>query len=141
MRPDLIRQRGVIRLTNRNRLFAASCVALITTSMVFSIRGDILDALGADFHLNRQQTGVLLSPAFWGFTLSILIGGSLVDFFVMRRLMVLSSVGYMAAITAIIFAPAPAGPVTPYYSDTGFLVLYAAMLTLGLAQGLVEGVI
>jgi hypothetical protein len=35
------------------RLFVASCVALITTSMVFSIRSDILDALGADFHLNK----------------------------------------------------------------------------------------
>jgi MFS family permease len=128
-------------LTNRNRLFIASCVALITTSMVFSIRGDILDALGGDFHLTRQQTGVLLSPAFWGFTLSILIGGALVDFFGMRRLMILSSAGYLVAIVAIIFAPAPHAAVTPYYSDTGFIVLYAAMLILGLSQGLVEGVI
>jgi len=116
-------------------------VALITTSMVFSIRGDILDALGADFHLTRQQTGVLLSPAFWGFTLSILIGGALVDFFGMRRLMILSSAGYIAAVTAIVFAPAPGGPVSPYYSDPGFIILYAAMLVLGLSQGLVEGVI
>ena len=38
---------------NRNRLFIASCVALVTTSMVFSIRGDVLDALGNDFHLNK----------------------------------------------------------------------------------------
>jgi MFS family permease len=128
-------------LTNRNRLFTASCVALITTSMVFSIRGDILDALGADFHLTRQQTGVLLSPAFWGFTLSILIGGALVDFFGMRRLMILSSAGYIAAVTAIVFAPVPGGPVSPYYSDPGFIILYAAMLVLGLSQGLVEGVI
>jgi MFS family permease len=109
--------------------------------MVFSIRGDTLDALGADFHLTRQQTGVLLSPAFWGFTLSILIGGALVDFFGMRRLMILSSVGYMIAVTAIIFAPAPGAAVTPYYSDSGFIILYAAMLVLGLSQGLVEGVI
>lgn len=126
---------------NRSRLFAASCVALVTTSMVFSIRGDILDALGADFHLTKQETGVLLSPAFWGFTLSILIGGSLVDFFGMRRLLMLSGWGYIVAILGIVFAPAPAGPVAPYYSDPGFVMLYAAMLTLGLSQGLVEGVI
>jgi len=126
---------------NPRRLFLASCVALVTTSMVFSIRGDILDALGADFHLTKQQTGVLLSPAFWGFTLSIFIGGSLVDFLGMRRLLLLSSGGYLAAILAILFAPRPAAAVSPYYSDTGFLVLYAAMLTLGLSQGLVEGVI
>jgi MFS family permease len=126
---------------NRGRLFVASCVALVTTSMVFSIRGDILDALGADFHLTKQETGVLLSPAFWGFTLSILIGGSLVDFFGMRRLLVLSGWGYIAAIAAIIVAPTPSGAAEPYYSDPGFMLLYAAMLTLGLSQGLVEGVI
>ncbi len=128
-------------MVNRTRIFAASCVALITTSMVFSIRADILDALGADFHLTKQQTGILLSPAFWGFTVSILIGGSLVDLFGMRRLLMLSSAGYVAAVLMIILAPMPAGPVEPYYLDTGFLVLYAGMLVLGLSQGLVEGVI
>ncbi len=123
------------------RLFVASCVALVTTSMVFSVRGDILDALGADFHLNKQQTGVALMPAFWGFTLSIFIGGSLVDYFGMRKLLLLSSAGYITAVLAIVFAPMPAGVGDPYYSDPGFLILYAAMLTLGLSQGLVEGVI
>ncbi len=126
---------------NPRRLFVASCVALVTTSMVFSIRGDILDALGADFHLTKQQTGVLLSPAFWGFTLSIVIGGSLVDFLGMRRLLLVSGGGYLTAILAILLAPRPSAPVTPYYTDPGFVILYAAMLTLGLSQGLVEGVI
>ena len=126
---------------NPRRLFIASCVALVTTSMVFSIRGDILDALGADFHLTKQQTGVILSPAFWGFTLSIVIGGSLVDFLGMRRLLLVSGGGYLAAVLAILFAPRPSAAVTPYYTDPGFVILYAAMLTLGLSQGLVEGVI
>src|SRR5262245_41621772 len=96
---------------NPGRLFLASCLALVTTSMVFSIRGDILDALGADFHLNNQQIGLILSPAFWGFTLSILIGGSLVDFFGMRRLLAISSWGYIVAVLAIIFAPRPSAAV------------------------------
>jgi MFS family permease len=126
---------------NPGRLFFASCLALVTTSMVFSIRGDILDALGADFHLNKQQIGLILSPAFWGFTVSILIGGSLVDFFGMRRLLALSSWGYIVAVLAILFAPRPSAAVEPYYTDPGFLILYAGMLTLGLSQGLVEGVI
>lgn len=123
------------------RLFFASCLALVTTSMVFSIRADILDALGADFHLDKTQIGVVLSPAFWGFTLSIVIGGSLVDYLGMRNLLLLSSSGYVVAVAAILFAPLPAAPVEPYYSDTGFVVLYSAMLVLGLSQGLVEGVI
>jgi len=124
---------------NASRLFFASCLALVTTSMVFSIRGDILDALGADFHLTKEQIGIILSPAFWGFTLSIIIGGSLVDFFGMRRLLLMSAAGYVVAVGAIVFAPRPEGPASS--ADPGFQILYVAMLTLGLAQGLVEGVI
>lgn len=116
-------------------------MALVTTSMVFSIRGDILDALGADFKLNKEQIGFILSPAFWGFTVSILIGGSLVDFFGMRRLLAISAWGYIAAVAAIVLAPRPSAPVATFYTDPGFLILYGGMLTLGLSQGLVEGVI
>ncbi|MCC6589185.1 MAG: MFS transporter [Bryobacterales bacterium] len=126
---------------NPTRLFAASCVALITTSMVFSIRGDILDALAADFRLTKEQIGLCLSPAFWGFTLSIWIGGSLVDFLGMRRLLLVSAGGYVAAVLAILLAPRPAAAPPIFYTDPGFITLYAAMLTLGLSQGLVEGVI
>ena len=126
---------------NRRRLFIASCIALITTAMVFSIRSDILDALGVDFHLNKEQLGLLLSPAFWGFTVSVMLGGALVDFFGMRRLLLLSSAGYFVSVVAIIFAPHPAAAVIPFYADPGFLTLYLGMLILGLSQGLVEGVI
>jgi MFS family permease len=126
---------------HKRRLFVASCAAIVTTSMVFSIRGDILDALGADFHLTKAQIGLILSPAFWGFTLSILVGGSLVDFLGMRRLLLLSSAGYAAAVLAIILAPRPPGPAESVYTSPAFLILYASMLTLGLSQGLVEGVI
>ena len=126
---------------NPGRLFAASCLALVTTSMVFSIRADIIDALAADFQLTKDQVGWALSPAFWGFTVSILIGGALVDFFGMRNLLLLSSGGYMVAVAAVLFAPLPAAPVDPYYTDPGFITLFAAMLLLGLSQGLVEGVI
>jgi MFS family permease len=126
---------------NRNRLFVISCIALTTTAIAFSVRGDMLDALGADFHLSHEQLGVLLSPAFWGETLAILVGGSLADFLGMRRLLQVSSVGYIIAPLAIIFAPRPTATVTPYYSDPGFIVLYGGMLLLGLSQGLVEGAI
>ena len=126
---------------NPRRLFLASCFALITTAMVFSVRSDILDALGADFRLNKEQLGVLLSPAFWGFTVSIILGGSLVDWFGMRRLLLLSAAGYFASVLAIVFAPHPSAPVDRYYTAPGFLIAYAGMLMLGLSQGLVEGVI
>src|ERR1041384_2564759 len=126
---------------DKRKLFIASCVALLTTSMVFSVRGDILDAMSQDFHLTKEQIGFILSPAFWGFTLSIIIAGSLVDFLGMRNLLTLSSVGYIGGISLILLAPLPSGPVTSIFSDKGTTLLYAGMLILGLCQGLVEAVI
>jgi MFS family permease len=82
-----------------------------------------------------------LSPAFWGCTLSILIGGVLVDLVGMRRLFLLSSAGYIVAPALILFAPRPSAAVTPYYADPGFQFLYAGMLLLGLSQGFVEGIV
>ncbi|MBI4874186.1 MAG: MFS transporter [Acidobacteria bacterium] len=126
---------------NPRRLFFASCLALITTAVAFSIRGDILDALTADLHISKQQAGILLGPAFWGNTVAVILGGSLVDFLGMRRLLYVSSLGYVYAVLAILLAPRPAAPVAPFYSDPGFLAVYSGMLALGLCQGLVEGVI
>jgi MFS family permease len=126
---------------NTRRLFVASCLALLTTSMVFSIRGDIVDALTLDFHITKEQMGAILSPAFWGFTLSIIIGGSLVDWLGMRNLLLTSSLGYVAGVLVIIFAPRPTGPVDSIFGNTGTTILYAGMLALGLCQGLVEAVI
>lgn len=126
---------------NPRRLFVASCVSLLTTSMVFSIRGDIVDALTVDFHITKEQMGQILSPAFWGFTLSIIFAGSLVDFLGMRALLRLSSLGYLGSILLIIFSPRPSGPVSSLFSETGTLLLYAGMLIMGLSQGLVEAVI
>jgi len=105
------------------------------------VRGDVLDAIGADFHLNHEQLGVLLSPAFWGFTVCLIIGGSMVDYLGMRRLLQISSVGYALAPRLIIFAPRPSAPIRPYYSDPRFVLLCAGLLPLGLFQGLVEGAI
>src|SRR6266511_694674 len=123
---------------NTRRLFVASCLALLTTSMVFSIRGDIVDASCVDFHITKEQMGAILSPAFWGFTLSIIIGGSLVDWLGMRNLLLTSSLGYIVAILMILFSPRPAGPVDSIFGETGTTILYAGMLLIGLSQGRAE---
>lgn len=126
---------------NNRRLFVASCLALVTTSMMFAIRGDIADALTTDFHLTKEQMGAILSPAFWGFALSIIVAGSLVDWLGMRNLLLVSSVGYVISILVILFAPRPEGPVDSVFSHGGTFTLYAGMLVIGLSQGLVEAVI
>ena len=126
---------------NRNRLFFISCLALATTAVAFSMRGDALDGLRTDFFLTNEQIGVALSPAFWGNTIAVLIGGAVADYFGMKRLLQLSSVGYVTAPLLIIFAPRPAAVVAPYYTDPGFLCLFGGMLLLGFSQGLVEAAI
>ncbi|PYQ01394.1 MAG: MFS transporter [Acidobacteria bacterium] len=126
---------------NTRRIFVASCLALLTTSMMFSIRGDIADALSADYHLTKEQIGAMYGPAFSGFTLSIIIAGSLVDWLGMRNLLLASSLGYVGSILVILFAPRPAGSVDSIFGNSATLILYAAILVTGLSQGLVEAVI
>lgn len=126
---------------HKQRLFVASCVSLLTTSMVFSIRGDIEGAMSSAFHLTKEQMGSIWSPAFWAFTIAIFISGALVDVLGMRMLHALSAVGYIVGVLMVIAAPFPAGPVDSIFGETGTLVLYTGFLIMGLSQGLVEGVI
>jgi MFS family permease len=126
---------------NKQRLFVTSCISLVTTSMVFSIRGDIEAAMSATFHLTKEQMGAIWSPAFWAFTIAIFISGALVDVLGMRRLHALSSIGYLVGVLVVITAPPPAGPVDSIFAASGPLLLYAGFFIMGLSQGLVEGVI
>ncbi|HXH07593.1 MAG TPA: MFS transporter [Vicinamibacterales bacterium] len=126
---------------NRQRLFVASCVSLLTTSMVFSIRGDIEPAMSAAFHLTKEQMGAIWSPAFWAFTIAIFLSGALVDALGMRSLHALSGLGYLLGVTLVIAAPPPPGPVASIFDATGTTLLYVGFLVMGLSQGLVEGVI
>jgi len=96
---------------DKPKLFLASCVSLVTTAMVFAIRGDIATAMAAAFHLTNEQLGLIFSPAFWAFTIAIFISGALVDVLGMRRLHILSAVGYVVGVLLVILAPRPAGPI------------------------------
>lgn len=126
---------------NVRRLFVASCTSLLTTSMVFAIRGDIEADLSAAFRLTKEQMGLIWGPAFWGFTLSIFASGLIVDAVGMRALHVLSSLGYIGGVLLVLLAPRPPAPVESIFGNTGTRLLYVGFLAMGLSQGLVEGVI
>ena len=126
---------------NVRRLFVASCLSLLTTSMVFAIRGDIEGALSGAFHLTKEQVGLVWGPAFWGFTIAIFVSGAIVDAVGMRFLHVLSSLGYIGGVLLVLLAPRPEGPVESIFGSTGTTLLYVGFLAMGLSQGLVEGVI
>lgn len=60
---------------NANRLFLASCFALITTAFSFSIRAGILTQLGTELNLDPVQLGFINQMWFLGFPISMILGG------------------------------------------------------------------
>lgn len=113
---------------NKQRLFTASCIALIATAMSFAIRGDIMGELQQLFHLNDTELGWIGGAAFWGFGLSILLGGPLCDLLGMGNIMRLAALGHIGGTLLTILAP-------------NFTVLFLATVIIGTANGLVEAAI
>ena len=110
---------------SRERLFLASCVALLATGMTFAVRGDIMGPLGKQFHLTDRSVGLIAGAAFYGFMLSILFGGSLVDSLGMRRILFLAFLSHVSGLLLAIFAP-------------NFSLLFTGTLIVGIGNGLVE---
>src|SRR3954467_258633 len=125
----------------KQKLFVASCVSLVTTSMVFAIRGDVAGPMSTAFQITNEQMGLIFSPAFWAFTIAIFISGAIVDIVGMRGLHIASSLGYFLGIALVLLAPHPTAPVASIFDNTGTTLLYAGFFVMGLSQGLVEGVI
>ncbi len=108
-----------------SKLFVASCMALLVTSLSFGIRAGILGDLGKQFDLSASQLGIIASTAFWGFPLAVIIGGFVVDIIGMKRLLLAAFVLHLAGILLTIFA-------------TGFSTLFISTLFIGMANGTVE---
>jgi MFS family permease len=126
---------------HRQRLFVASCISLVTTSMVFAIRGDVAGPMSSAFRITNEQMGLIFSPAFWAFTIAIFISGALVDLVGMRALHILSAIGYFLGIALVLGAPHPTSQVASIFDNMGTTLLYSGFFVMGLSQGLVEGVI
>ena len=108
-----------------NRLFIASCLALLVTSLSFGIRAGVLSQQGIDFQLTNAQLGTIAATAFWGFPLAMLVGGTIVDIIGMKRLLVLAFLFHLAGIVLTIYA-------------TGYWSLFFSTLLIGIANGTVE---
>jgi fucose permease len=111
---------------NRNKLFIASCIALIATAMTFAIRADLLgNTFGSVFKLSNADIGWCIGTAFWGFTLAMIVGGLLVDILGMKTILVFAFIGHLTGIILTIFS-------------TGFWSLFVSTLFVGVANGFVE---
>ena len=107
------------------KLFWASCLALLVTSLSFGIRAGIMNQLGIDFQLTTGQLGTITAAAFWGFPLAIVVGGFVVDMIGMKRLLVMAFIFHLAGIVLTIFAQ-------------GYWSLFLSTLLIGIANGTVE---
>jgi MFS family permease len=107
------------------KLFWASCLALLVTSLSFGIRAGMMNQLGIDFQLSASQLGTITATAFWGFPLAIVIGGFIVDIIGMKRLLVMAFIFHLAGIVLTIFAQ-------------GYWTLFFSTLLIGIANGTVE---
>lgn len=114
-----------VSASNANRLFYASCFALITTAFSFSIRAGILPQLGEELSLTAEQLGFINSMWFLGFPISMVIGG-----------LIYHKVGGKAIMQFAFFAHA-LGIILTIYSGsyTGLLI---STLLIGLGNGCTE---
>jgi len=90
---------------NANRLFLASCFALITTAFSFSIRAGILGQLGSELGLNNVELGTINSMWFLGFPIAMVLGGifytSIGPKLIMQIALVAHAVGILMTIYAV----------------------------------------
>jgi MFS family permease len=114
---------------NRNKLFVASCLALLVTSLSFGIRAGLLGTWGTQFNLDKSEISTITATAFWGFPLAVIIGGMIVDFIGMKKLLVMAFLFHLAGILLTIFAGSFS---SPYWS------LFISTLLIGIANGTVE---
>ncbi|MFB2120883.1 sugar MFS transporter [Parapedobacter sp. 2B3] len=110
---------------NRSALFNGSCFALITTAFTFSIRAGILPQLGAEFNLTDTQLGFINSMFFFGFPISMILGGLFYHTFGPKNIMRVAFIAHTIGIIMTIYAG-------------GYTTLLLSTLFIGFGNGCTE---
>ena len=110
---------------NANRLFLASCFALITTAFSFSIRAGILTQLGTELKLDTVQLGHINQMWFLGFPISMILGGIFYAKIGPKLIMQIALLSHAIGIVMTIYA-------TDYYT------LLISTLLIGIGNGCTE---
>ncbi len=110
---------------NKSALFNGSCFAVITTAFTFSIRAGILPQLGEQFGLSAEQLGFINSMFFFGFPISMIIGGLVYHTFGPKNIMMVAFVCHTIGIVLTIYAG-------------GYSTLLISTLLIGVGNGCTE---
>lgn len=111
--------------TNASRLFVASCLALLVTSLTFAIRAKIEGVFSTDFGLTAEEIGWAFGPAFWGFTLATFLGGLIIDIVKTQRIIWLAFGAHLVGLSMLLMAD-------------NKITLFLANLVIGFGNGSVE---
>lgn len=110
---------------NKRILFYGSCFALITTAFTFSIRAGILPQLGEEFGLSGEQLGFINSMWFFGFPISMILGGIFYNTIGPKNIMRIAFVAHVTGILMTIYAG-------------GYTTLLISTLFIGFGNGCTE---
>ena len=110
---------------NANRLFYASCFALITTAFSFAIAAGILDQLKTELELSASQAGLITSMWFAGFPIAMVIGGLIYHKVGGKAIMQFAFFAHTIGIILLIFSGS-------------YMGLLVANLLIGLGNGCTE---
>ena len=117
--------RASAKPVNGSRLFVASCLALLVTSLTFALRAKIEGVFHESYGLTREEIGWAFGPAFWGFTIAMFLGGAIIDQVKTRNVLRSAFVCHLVGLSVLLFAKDKA-------------LLFAANVFIGLANGGVE---
>jgi len=123
---------------DRARLFLIGNLSIFMIGLGFAVRANIAPNLQADIydHIDLARSAAMLGEAlgitFTGFALTLLFGSALVDLIGMKRMLLLSALGYVLGAVLIIMAA-----LLPVDGLAANLVLSGLLLT-GLGWGAVE---
>lgn len=112
-------------MVNKNRLFIASCFALITTAFAFGIRAGIMNDLAKEFTLSDTQLGWINFMGLFGFPIATLVGGPLYNTLGPKNIGWLAFVSHIVGITFSILS-------------TSYWPLFFSTFFISFGNGLVE---
>lgn len=110
---------------NKNRLFIASCFALLTTAFAFGIRAGIMNDLVVDMSLTDKQLGWINFMGIFGFPIATLIGGPLYNSLGPKRIGNIAFICHFLGITFSILS-------------NSFYTLFFSTFFISFANGMVE---
>ena len=123
---------------DRKRLYYVGNLSIFMIGLGFAVRANIAPDLQADIYdqidlaNSAAMVGEALGATFTGFALTLLFGSALVDWIGMKRMLLLSALGYVAGALGLLTAT-----LLPV-SDLVSTIVFVSLLLTGLGWGAVE---